>query len=77
MPGEIGWHYNYPYERHYNPSDYWNVAIFYGRDCYIHNASISIWAQITEGLEEFAAMCKRVRLEGLKEVTISRVGEEE
>jgi hypothetical protein len=72
-PGDIGWHYNYRYERHFTPEDYWNVAIFYGRDCYIHGAQITHWASIIENLAPFAEMCRRVRLEGLKEVTISRI----
>ena len=73
LPGDIGWHYNYRYERHFTPEDYWNVAIFYGRDCYIHGARITHWASIVENLAEFAAQCRRVRTEGLKEMTISRI----
>lgn len=58
---------------------FWDITIFYGRDARcltVHgHVPATVWATITEGLDEFAECCKRVRLKGRQPMTMRRVEE--
>ena len=85
MPGDVGFGYIGPYglpdcDRTGPPEEaIYDVAIFYGPGCYLLVPGglfpMNIFARITEGLGEFAEMCAKVRLEGLKEIVVTRVEE--
>lgn len=83
LPGEIGFVF-YPPHRLLGggsgkPMDeeFWDMTIFYGRNVRVFSTlgwlPVSIFAKITEGLEDFAEMCAMLRIEGVKDVTINRV----
>jgi hypothetical protein len=82
LAGEICFGYYRPHELNAGggetPQDesLFDVAIIYGRNARLFSTQgwlrFNVFATITENLAAFAAMCARVRTEGLKEVRIER-----
>ena len=56
------------------------IGIVYGREARFYEYSgyhaMNLWARITEGLEELAVECAKLRSEGVKEFRISRLAEQ-
>lgn len=55
----------------------WEVGIFYGKGGRIFGplgwTPCTIWASITNGLDEFAAACQHTRIVGVRRLTIGRI----
>ena len=70
VPGGIAFGYEPPYMRPGIPEELYDIAIFYGSGCRLLTSSgwfpMTNFARITEGLEEFAEMCAKLRTEGQK-----------
>lgn len=85
LPGEIGFMYFPPktFIDLQRPDDsdrssaFWDLAIFYGRDCRLLTVlgfqPATIFATITENLAVFAKRCELVRSRGQKPFTIRRL----
>jgi hypothetical protein len=56
------------------------IGIVYGREVRFYEYSgfhaMNLWARITEGLDEFALQCRKLRTEGVKKFRISRLMEQ-
>ena len=83
LPGEIGFIFYPPHRLLGGGSgremdeEFWDLAIFYGRNARVFSTlgwiGVSIFARISEGLPEFAEMCAKLRIEGVKEMLIKRL----
>lgn len=76
-PGDLQWYYQRPMQMGGLPFEWWEIGIFYAKGARTFGplgwTPVNIWASITEGLDEFAVACERVRWEGVKSLTISRL----
>ena len=56
-----------------------DIGIVYGREVRFYDYSgqhaMNLWARITKGLEELAAECSKLRIEGAKEFRIARIAD--
>jgi hypothetical protein len=76
--GDIGWLYLPPHDERGQRKELWDLAFAYGREVTFDSSlgirAITVWAHITEGLEEFAEQCARIRSDdGPKTFRIKRV----
>jgi len=76
--GDIGWLYLPPHEERGKAKEVWDLAFAYGREVTFDSSlgirPITVWAHITEGLDEFAEQCARIRSDdGPKTLRIQRV----
>ena len=78
--GELMWAYFPDHVERGFPRDIWDFIIMYGPDspinCALGTMAANVWAQITEGLDSFAAECETLVDDGMKPMRISRLEEE-
>lgn len=76
-PGDLCWAYFPPYWERGFARGVFDFAIIYGPEtvanCALGPTPVSVWAHITEGLEDFAKECAKVRIEGLKTFLVRRL----
>lgn len=79
LPGDLCWAYFPPYWERGFTRGIFDFMIIYGPEtvinCAVGPVPVSVWAHITEGLEEFAEECAKIRIEGLKTFRVRRVEE--
>jgi len=75
--GDLIFYHQIPHQMSGLDFELWEVGIFYGKGGRIFGplgwTPCSIFASITEGLDEFAAACQETRVSGVKKLTIGRV----
>lgn len=76
-PGDLQWYFQRPGQMGGLPFEWWEIGIFYAGGARTFGplgwTPVNIWASITEGMDEFAKACERIRYEGVKKLTISRI----
>jgi hypothetical protein len=75
-PGTIGWIYFPPNLLPGGPEGIWNIPLLYGPNRIntpMGEVPASIWAQIIEGLGDFAAECAKLQYEGAKTFRFDRL----
>lgn len=77
LPGEVLWHYFPPHSEIGAHDEVYNVSVIYGRDTrmFLPTGWVphSVFARIIENLDEFAEMCRKIKIEGPKVIVIRRV----
>ncbi|MDQ1724431.1 MAG: hypothetical protein QOG52_1459 [Frankiaceae bacterium] len=76
-PGDLIWYFQTPHVMSGLDFELWEVGIFYGKGGRIFGplgwTPCTIFASITDGLEEFAAACQQTRVTGIKTLTLGRL----
>ena len=74
--GELLWFYQPKNFFKIDPSEFWEIGIFYAHGGRTFGPTgwipCNYFGKITKGLDEFAAQCARIRREGVKRVEIGR-----
>jgi hypothetical protein len=77
IPGDVMFAYAQQPAEEDVPGPIPEIGLVYGREVRFYEYSgyhaMNIWARITEGLDELAAQCRKLRTEGVKKFRISRI----
>jgi hypothetical protein len=75
--GELLWFYQPKNFFKIDPSEFWEIGMFYGVGGRTFGPtgwiSCTYWARMTEGLDAVAAQCRLIRREGIKMVEMGRL----
>lgn len=75
-PGDLMWYWQRPMQMGGLPFEWYEIGIFYDRGGRTFGplgwTPVNIWARIVEGLPEFARDSAAIRIDGAKNLTLSR-----
>ena len=64
-----------PYYDDFRDKPIWDFFLIYGPDPILGGTSVTVWAHIVDGLQDFAQECRKIRQEGNKLFRVRRLEE--
>lgn len=76
-PGDLMWYWQKPMQMGGLPFEWYEIGVFYDRGGRTLGplgwTPVNVWATVVEGLDEFADTSAAIRVDGAKQLTISRI----